>query len=240
MGSGTAVRTMWFRGSAAYDKSLVPALYRHKNPPDGSYTRLEKKLSAFFLQRGAPFRPREINGEWESSFYMQHYGFPTRLLDWSESPLVALYFALTDNCAEAFPGKDFTSVWVLDPVAWNKTSLEKEDIGILDLSSSFAQAYVLVDGNIYRSEPAAMTGTHNSVRIASQRGVFVVFGNQTTPMEQIVTNDKYKDETLHRIDIPNTHRKPLLETLLSFGVTPSTLFQDLPSLALEVKQAYGF
>ena len=47
---------------------------------------------------------------------MQHYGLPTRLLDWSESPLVALYFALSSD----EDAKADAAVWVLNPMKLNK------------------------------------------------------------------------------------------------------------------------
>lgn len=47
---------------------------------------------------------------------MQHYGLPTRLLDWSESPLVALYFALSSD----EDAKTDAAVWVLNPMRLNK------------------------------------------------------------------------------------------------------------------------
>ena len=57
--------------------------------------RLEKLLLARFQQRSIPFHSRSLADSWEWLFFMQHYGVPTRLLDWSESPLMALFFAVT-------------------------------------------------------------------------------------------------------------------------------------------------
>ncbi|MCB5383968.1 FRG domain-containing protein [Blautia glucerasea] len=46
---------------------------------------------------------------------MQHYGLPTRLLDWSESPLVALYFALSEKKDDID-----AAVWIMNPMKLNK------------------------------------------------------------------------------------------------------------------------
>jgi len=54
--------------------------------------------------------------EWDWIFLMQHYRAPTRLLDWSESPLVALYFALVDKLQEDSDG----ALWCMDPIALNR------------------------------------------------------------------------------------------------------------------------
>ena len=50
---------------------------------------------------------------------MQHYGAPTRLLDWTESPLLALYFALKQNY-----GYYDAAIWMLNPSALTKKRLK--------------------------------------------------------------------------------------------------------------------
>ncbi|WP_350340486.1 FRG domain-containing protein [Paenibacillus hexagrammi] len=50
---------------------------------------------------------------------MQHYGVPTRLLDWSREALVALLFALGVPTSDIEKTSDKV-VWVLDPVTLNK------------------------------------------------------------------------------------------------------------------------
>ena len=47
-----------------------------------------------FKERCIPHLDRQLVGDWEYLFLMQHHGVLTRLLDWSENPFFALYFAI--------------------------------------------------------------------------------------------------------------------------------------------------
>src|ERR1700712_4698545 len=81
---------LWFRGIADHTYGLEPSIYR-KAPA----AIIEKQLLNRFKSRALPFI--EDKGEksyWEWLFIMQHYGVPTRLLDWSESALISLAFAV--------------------------------------------------------------------------------------------------------------------------------------------------
>ena len=93
---GTRKGPLWYRGCGKVSHELKPSLYRHKGSKTiEDFMALEKRLLSRFRERSIPFHAVLMTDPWEWLFLMQHYGVPTRLLDWSESPLMALFFAVT-------------------------------------------------------------------------------------------------------------------------------------------------
>lgn len=103
---------MWYRGQSDYSWELVPSVQR----ADNMGKHYEQYITTNFMIQAMRLNPQMPQQYDRSSWLtlMQHYGLPTRLLDWSESPLVALYFALSSQ-----EDKD-AAVWALNPMKLNK------------------------------------------------------------------------------------------------------------------------
>ena len=103
-------RVMWFRGQAQFNWPLIPGSQRRKFVKRANTTdrlasnpriSLEKSILKQFRFQGAHHIPMEASDSAGFYFYAQHYGLPTRLLDWSANPLIGLYFSV-----EMHPTKD--------------------------------------------------------------------------------------------------------------------------------------
>ena len=235
----------WYRGVGDSTHSLLPSLARSqpiKSPEE--LRRLEKTIANTFSQRSPPFVTIDLSNEWRALFYMQHYGIPTRLLDWSESPFVALYFALSsvkrdDN---GVPVSD-PALWLCDPVIWNRTSLSHitYDGGVLDENCEEIKAYApSTDLDQRAMTPIMIYGTHNSPRIVAQRGVFALFGKGLETMQQIYIAGAFAKRSLLKIRITRDKVDEMLISLYRKGVAESTIYPDIAGLALEIRRRFGF
>lgn len=251
---------LWFRGCSKSTYSLLPSLYRHPNSTSPSQVQqLEGDLMLRFKQRAIPFHDRNLSDEWELLFFMQHYGVPTRLLDWSENPFVGLYFAIIDRVGgQAAKGPTRkkaakkrtrgqstidSAVWVLNPRTWNKHALRHRsfDGDVLDSDHDAINGHR--PGNVFSemtSSPVALYGSHNSPRIVAQRGAFTIFGQDSRPMEDILDEEGFPAESLVKIVIPEGDVPRLRSATLRYGLVESVIFPDLDGLAKEIKREYGF
>ena len=185
--------------------------------------KLEKRLVSRFKQRSIPFHDSHMRDDWEWLFLMQHYSAPTRLLDWSESPLMALFFAVTSSAhilgAGSIPKFKYdATVWMLSPTLWNikavDLNLKRYSGDILSTDEPNAKAYEpFVDVNMMKTIPIALYGAHNSQRIVAQRGVFVCFGKDTRPMEKIYQTGRFPANSLLKLII-RKKRLPAFHTAL--------------------------
>lgn len=236
----------WYRGIGNSAYKLTPSLFRHPEIAAMTPLDLEQKLLVRFRQRSIPYLTHRLEDDWELLFLMQHHGVPTRLLDWTENPYIALYFALVscqkDTATGLYPD---CCVWSLDPVAWNRAVLDYlsfED-GVLVPSDERINGHRPgVKGALLNKKPVAMYGSYNSPRIVAQRGAFTIFGSDVQPMEavQAAAAAKITGDVLSRMVVPGAVVPAMIKALTAIGYTDSVIFPDLDGLAREMKRGYGF
>src|SRR5581483_1738115 len=83
-----------YRGAASADAPLLTTLDRLGGvAPPHTKADLEEHVLRNYIRYARPFEGTSRMNDWEELFSAQHHGVPTRLLDWTYSPLVALFFA---------------------------------------------------------------------------------------------------------------------------------------------------
>lgn len=240
---------LWFRGCGNAHYSLLPSLYRHKTKTAADdIANLEQEMLMRFEQRSIPMRPRPFDDDWDRLFFMQHYRIPTRLLDWTENPFIALYFAVmsadfTRTSAGRLKFDNSIAIWILNPVIWNRHALAHQsyDGGVLTVGDDALNGYQpnrTFDG--MNKLPIALHGAYNSARIVAQRGVFTISGQEISSMEQLFKSEQFPTACLTKIEISPRYIPTLRQTVLDYGITESAIFPDLEGLALEIRRTFSF
>ena len=219
---------IWFRGQSDSTWKLIPGLGRQKTKATA-----ESALIKRFKQNAVLHLQSKPSTEWEWLFLMRHHGLRTRLLDWTESPLVGLFFAVD---ADRFKRKDAT-LWCIDPVALNRNaSIEFEhslEIPAFD-SDDILDNYLptkMAQEKTSSLSPIAAIASRNSSRIAAQLGTFTISHRHFTPIEEV--GDK---KHVWRINIPAAAKPTLVKELRHLRHTRLTLFPELDSVADEAQE----
>jgi hypothetical protein len=213
----------WFRGHADARWTLAPGLYRHGATLRDEYQfRDEFRLRAFPYLAEATYPPTT---DWDWYFLMQHYGLPTRLLDWTESSLVGLFFAIRDPL-DRVDG----CVWILDPWAIAR-SVGLGDMIFDHLNPRLSMHLPTVWSNDpLPDHPLTVQPSFNSRRITAQRGMFTIHGANRQPIEasSLLTGNLYK------IIVRRSAKDRLREQLSTAGISEATVFPDLSGLCREL------
>lgn len=213
---------VWFRGHAQNDWPLIPSAHR-RHPVLESQFIHHFRLRAPSLDLSCP--AHKDYATWLP--LMQHYGLPTRLLDWTESLLVATFFALSQDSNETE-----AAIWMLAPGNLNEFSI---GYIIPFLTDERAEPYITdaFSGNskAENQNTIAVFAPRTDRRMAAQLGNYSIHGNR-----EALELHPESSSFLSRIIIPLESRDEIRTDLSVSGIRRSSLFPDLVNLAHEISE----
>src|ERR1017187_9526406 len=227
-----------FRGQAKASWGLVPRIERDREVGD---VLKAEDLLLYDFQSKAPAFAERLPGlsdmfAWLST--MQHYGVPTRLLDWTYTAHVALFFALEKRPTKDPANKEEVgTVWAIDSKTLDDTFQERARKllhvdGRVD-SNSFGKIALPPGPTHSVGLVAPFLPNYHVARLSFQQGLFLVNCNWGMTFENSLA-DMMKVETrdwLQRINFPWSIRTDCLRQLMQLNIHPATLFPDLEGLA---------
>ncbi len=209
-----------FRGQRR-DQPLVPKLSRLKLR--GKIENIEKLIIDEFRRTSLPLSEFKPEDDWDLLALAQHHGLPTRLLDWTYSALVGLWFTVKDTPYEDKNGKKENGiVWILTP--------EVEDFR--------------TDTEIYGPLSNKITKIFRpkiiSRRISAQSGAFTV--HKINLGGRVVTFEYHKEfaHKLIKVRVPAHCFSSIRHRLNILGVNSSTVFPDIDGLCSHLKWRFSF
>ena len=214
---------------------LLCGLGRRKSD-DFKKKNIESIVYYDFLSQAGPLLHRP-DSSWDVLFSMQHHGLPTRLLDWSATFSVGVYFALkpfiqrASSAPESFGGLERPpSVWVLDPFELNRTFAEEAVVfnPEIDLEGSYQQIFI-EESKSLDAKVMAVNPTQAGRRLAAQRGCFTLHSDLFTPLE--ATSPTF----LKQFVIPKEAIVEGVGFLRLAGMNEYSLFPDLDGLSRHLK-----
>lgn len=222
-----------FRGHSLASYELVPGLFRTSAPSfAASWKALENILLREFMKHATPHLESSPGSVVEWLAVAQHHGLPTRLLDWTRSPLVALHFAVEPHGAADLP--DDAVVWQLRPPG------ELADDGGVSHIESWQDAH----DNDRAIEAMIYHPFHRSSRVSPQQGCFTLHclpykWDRFVPLEELYCDPACRsglgNMVLVKTVIPRDKCRAVWLELHAAGINRYVLFPDLDGLSSKLR-----
>ncbi len=220
-------RILWCRGQRSTTWHVTPALWRNYKP--GRERDLTNRFRARALTRHQSLPQYDDHAMWLS--IMQHYGLPTRLLDWTRSPLVAAYFAVEDYLYGPAVEAEDAAVWVLEPHILN----EMEGFGEItpSIDAHMCEDTVkpaFTDSAKENGKVLCAMAAEKDMRMFVQQGCFTVHSDRTA-LDIRPDRERY----LSQITIPKQCIRQVASEIDLCGFRKGDIFPDLGNLADELR-----
>jgi hypothetical protein len=201
---------------------------------------LEEYILRNFIRYSRPYFGSPPVNDWEVLVAAQHHGLPTRLLDWTYSPLVAAHFATVD----ARVASD-RAVWRLDWKAVHRRfQLPELALLIQDLEGLFGGDRPFTPSTLFALPPDArpfacmLEPPSLDARIVAQSAAFTLCSDKRRSFDAFLEEHELGD-TLTKIVIPKAEAGRIRDQLDLVSVDERRLFPDLDGVAAHLRRYYS-
>jgi hypothetical protein len=222
----------WYLGQADLRSELVPALYKSGIKPEH-----EREVLRDYRQMGAEFAPTCGLSDWQLLVSAHCAGVPSRIIEWSANPLVALFTAVESM------SQDAARVWVLNPWVMNQCTADL--LYVPPVESGYFKKYALAldaadaPGIPEAVQPMAFRPARTTRHYNTQNIYWTVHGKDATPLDKLAFFMKRADVFVTTIPIEGSAKKAIMKELHDIGITRANLFPGAASLARTLAYRYS-
>jgi hypothetical protein len=224
-----------FRGVQRADYTLQSGLARLGAPAEDLERHILRNFRKYAHRSAVPH-----DSVWNWLAVAQHHGLPTRLLDWTYSPFVALHFATEDvelyDCDAVIWCLDFTATnrFIPEPL---KQVLRDEGSDVFTTEMLSAAAPTLADFDALAREPfvAFLEPPSLDDRIVNQFALFSLMSNVRAGLEEWLEG---RPGVSRQIIVPASLKWEVRDKLDQANITERVLYPGLDGLSRWLKRYY--
>lgn len=249
---------LFYRGHSNSAYNLIPGIFRDSGWIDNEHIMFHELLLR------CPNDFNMSNSTFNNLVKMQHYNLPTRLLDITANPLVALYFACSENNSDngevlafrvpkeeiKYHDSDTVSVvsnisrmpYNFSPKKESALKSFNKQLGIVSLVREIQREKPYFEDRV---EPNALGKVIcvkpllDNPRIIKQDGAFFLFGMGESKIKPAIVPESYLASTGPlRVIINGNDKLKILEQLSLLGITKSSIYPEIEHVAGHIKNTY--